>query len=377
MAAGRLEGRVAPGWEAAAGLVAGIGLCLKPHHLLMVAGVEALLLYRSRDLRGLMRPELAAIVLVVLAYGAAIWIFAPGFVTTSLPLLLATYSQIGFVSLREVVAPDKMLKMVVTLAICWPLCRYARSQSLISVLLVAACGAVLGYIAQHKGWAYQLLPAQILFRASLCILVIDIALQWIDLRPARVLDRRSVAIVLAAVGGLIAFGVTWPERQAWSDSTWEEGITKGFTETFGAYPRGTPVYFMSTNLQAVFAIVTDGGYVWSSRWPALWVLPAILHNEAGTKDPKRQLPTDRVESLARELRRDMVEDFKRWKPAVVMVERCGDDSPWICYNLEDLEVDLDQWFARDPAFAEIWSHYSLQKQYLYYDVYVRDNAARQ
>jgi len=132
---------------------------------------------------------------------------------------------------------------------------------------------------------------------------------------------------------------------------------------------------MSTNLQAVFAIVTDGGYVWSSRWPALWILPAILHNEAGTTDPKRQLPADRVQSMARELHGEMVEDFRRWQPAVVMVERCNNPDTWICYNLEGLNVDLAQWFARDPAFAAIWSHYTLQRQFIYYDVYVRDKAA--
>ncbi|HUN45626.1 MAG TPA: hypothetical protein VMU85_03855 [Stellaceae bacterium] len=377
LAAGRLEARGVSSWEAAlAGLAAGIGYCLKPHHLLVVAGVEALLLYRRRDWQSVLRPEPLVMLLTGLAYGAAIWAFAPGFFTLSLPLLMETYNQIGFVTLSFVAPPELVLKMAIVLVVCLLLHRYARTSSLISVLLVAACGSAAAYVVQHKGWAYQLLPAQVLFRTALGVLLLDLALRWLGDRPVALLSRRPVALAIVALSAAVAAAATYPARAAWAATTWEEGITAGFVENFGAFPRGTPVYFMSTNLHAVFAIVTDGGYVWSSRWPALWTLPAILYNEAGTKDPKRQLPPDRVRSLAHQLRSDMVADFRRWQPAVVMVERCGDDSPWVCYNLEDLEVDLADWFERDPEFAAIWSHYSLERQYLYYDVYVRDDAVR-
>ncbi len=378
MAAGRLEGRPVHGWEGiAVGFVAGIGLCLKPHQLLIVAGVEVLQFYRSRDLRALVRPELVALALAGVVYCAGIWVFAPGYITTVLPLLLQVYGQVGSASLGDFAAPDRVLKMVSVLVICVLLCRHAKARSLIAVLLVAACGAATAFIVQHKGWAYQFLPAQILFRASVCLLAIDLALQWVGAPPVAMLGRRSVAAALAAVSGLIAVGVTYPAKVAWVATTWDEDITAGFTESFGEFPRGTPVYFMSPSLQAVFAIVTDSGYVWSSRFPHLWPLPAILHNEAGVVDPKKQLPPDRVESLARQLRSDLVEDFRRWQPAVVMVERCNANT-WVCYNLEGLKnVDLARWFARDPAFAEIWSHYTLRRTFVYYDVYVRDTAVRQ
>ncbi len=377
MMAGRLEGRAAPSWEAAAaGFFAGLGFCLKPHHLLIAAGVEALLLYRSRDPRDLVRPEVIAIALAGIAYCAAIWAFAPGYLTAVLPLLFEVYSKVGSASFGDFAAPDRVLKMVAVLAICALLCRYARARALIAVLLVAACAAAAAFIAQHKGWAYQFLPAQILFRASACLLAIDLALQWVGPPAAAMRGRRLVAGALGVLSCVVVAVATYPARVAWAATTWQEGITAGMVESFHEFPAGTPVYFMSPSLQSVFATVTDGGYVWSSRFPHLWVLPAVLHNEAGSVEPSKRLPAAVVQNLARQLRSEMTEDFRRWQPAVVMVEHCT-AATWSCYNLEGLSVDLAQWFARDPEFAVIWSHYTLHRQFVYYDVYVRDTATHQ
>src|SRR5260370_10296305 len=91
-AAGRIDGQVRSGREAVvAGLCAGIGFLLKPHHLLVVLAVEALLLIRARHVRSLYRPEAAAMIAAGLGYVGAIGPWTPDYLLKLLPLVLNTY----------------------------------------------------------------------------------------------------------------------------------------------------------------------------------------------------------------------------------------------------------------------------------------------
>ena len=160
MAAGRIGGQVPSGREAVvAGLCAGIGFLLKPHHLLVVLAVEALLLIRARHVRSLYRPEAAAMIAAGLGYVAAIGLWTPDYLLKLLPLALNTYYDYHHAELWELISPMRALKMVL-LTLLWAiLYRRLAHRALATVLLLAGTGAALACFLQLKGHEYQFLPA--------------------------------------------------------------------------------------------------------------------------------------------------------------------------------------------------------------------------
>ena len=119
IAAGRMEG-ISPSIAGgvAAGLLAALGFLLKPHNLVVVLAIEALLLARTRDLRTMVRPEMVAMVATGLAYPMAILLWAPDYVFKILPLLLSTYHDYHRAELWELILPMRGLKMALV-ALLW------------------------------------------------------------------------------------------------------------------------------------------------------------------------------------------------------------------------------------------------------------------
>src|ERR1700733_11605154 len=82
-AAARLEARGTPIFESIlVGIAAAIGFSLKPQYLVAAVAVEILLIYRTRDFRNLIRPELVTLALAGLIYCAAVWIITPAYIMT-------------------------------------------------------------------------------------------------------------------------------------------------------------------------------------------------------------------------------------------------------------------------------------------------------
>lgn len=65
----------------------------------------------------------------------------------------------------------------------------------------------------------------------------------------------------------------------------------------------------------------------------------------------------------------MREDFARWRPQLVLIERCQDPAVQ-CQVLEDRHDNLLAWFLRDPGFREIFAHYHYLRSAGPFDAYV-------
>ena len=63
------------------------------------------------------------------------------------------------------------------------------------------------------------------------------------------------------------------------------------------------------------------------------------------------------------------EDFARWKPQLVLVERCQDPVVQ-CQVLEDRHDDLLGWFLRDAGFRAEFAGYRYWKSVGSFDAYV-------
>lgn len=338
----------------AAGLLGITGTVLKPQQSGIFVGVELLLgwwRWRSGSgvLRRLVRPETVAFVVGGFVFLAAVWRGTPLYFSQTVPLVRATYWAYSLWSWDHLLV--QAIELHVLLAILAVLLLFPISTRRFTIVLtMAAAMATIGYWQQGTGWYYQQLPA------------LDFGVFALASRVAEIAEARQ-----------------W-RLPAWtvSASAWLSALAVGLTLHFSGYPvtpaRSFPV---DVPAPALFSDVKPGDAVMTlsptvddtiqpiykyhltlgQRYPAFLLLPAVLRAEDDpTLAARHHLSPARVRELVTLQQRMMREDLLRWRPKLVLVERCQDPKVR-CQVLEDRHDDLLAWFARDPAFRIAFAGY--------------------
>ncbi len=356
----------------AIGIVAGVGISLKPHHLLVPAAIEAaLLLKRSRTqntLRAILRPAPVALLATCVAYLAAIRLLTPLYLTAILPILRDTYWAIGHLTLPQLIGESIELHVLaaVNLALFFTVGR-RRSRPLNLLLLVAGAASTVAYYLQGTGWYYQQIPALSFFSLALCLQLIDLAedhhLSLPIWTPKAAAALSVIAVILTAhfSGYTLARPFTFPSGL--SDVP-DPSLFRGL-------PAGTPVAILTTVVDDSVPPIFTNGLLFAQRENNLWTLPAILRNEspAAPGDPGRLIPPQRLAELDRLQHAWMAEDLAYWHPPLILIQRC--QAPDVrCQVLQDRHDDLLAWFMRDPNFRNIFAQYHLLRSSGEFDAYV-------
>lgn len=146
------------------GLIAGVGLCLKPQFALVLVLTEGYQLLSRRRLAPLVSGDLLGVLIAVLGYGAYFaWFMSPAardnLLNHIVPMVVHGYPAYN--------------KRMSALIISWRTFSYAmavliptvirpadspRYWVLVRQLQLATLGALLAYLQQHKGFGYHLLP---------------------------------------------------------------------------------------------------------------------------------------------------------------------------------------------------------------------------
>jgi hypothetical protein len=373
MAAGRLEG-LSPSTTAAvvAGLLAAIGFSLKPHTLVVVLAVEALLIAHRRDLRLVYRPEVAAMVATGFGYLAAVLLWAPDYLFKILPLMLGTYYDYHRAELSELISPMRGLKMAIVVLLWAMLSRRLAHRALATVLLLAAIGTTISHVAQMKAHESHLVSALAFFDLLFGVIVVDCWLRWAAPRMQPIAARP--AAVGAALMFVAAIALVYPRQLAQAAHGYTDDRIAVQRAISHDIPRGSTVVILSTSTEAVFEQVLDRGWEWGSRFLCLWMLPAIVNAERAA-DHDRIVESPAMRHAALVTRNAVLTDLVRWHPNPVLVDRCQDESIAPCMGSGTLRVDLLQWFEQDPRFAAAWTDYVHEGQAGPYDLWCRKGEA--
>ena len=154
-AARELSGRpVPPTLGLIVGVIAGLGVALKPYFAVIPLCIELMLIVQRRDLESLRRVEPWVLAFVQIAYLGSVLLFSSqyfDYLTFAWPVYNAYSVPIEWLRTETVTA------LVAALVVwCLPPTRFDRELRL--AWLAAGLGAlVLGY-AQRKGWPYHFLP---------------------------------------------------------------------------------------------------------------------------------------------------------------------------------------------------------------------------
>jgi hypothetical protein len=371
----RCAGRIIGRWEMIAiGVVAAVGVCLKPQQIVIVFITETIILLWTRRPGALRNPALIAFAASVVTYILAACLFAPAYFQHEIPLLLQVYWGLD--------APYSVLvrsasAMLVSIGGCITIYlrfrRVLQIQALPPILAGGALAGVAVYVQEHKYFYYHAIPGRV-YSLLLATMLLAELVGWFLGEQDRVNGTGTgwksataacgYTLVVAAL-----LGAVWMPRPKFV-----EHEKQFIADVLTPYPPGTVVGYLSpaTYWQPP---VLEQDKRYAMRYVYLWPLPAlIISADPAPEYAERRLDPAQVAALRRMLSEQMAEDLQRSKPAVVFVDDC--EFPVECAALHrEGYANLAAWFEENAEFRKEWSHYRFEKKGAGLDVYTRSNSS--
>ena len=343
------------------GVALALAVSIKPHYALAILLVELGMRWRTGNWRALVRTESIVGLVTLLIVQAAAAIQFPGYLSLAVPLALTYYPAYGAAHLR----PIYFVYLVTALAslAVRGVPRGVAIQR--EVFALGGVGAFGGYLLQGQGWEYQFLPAQTFFIIAMALPVITLVL---DVARKATVSRLASSLTASRTVPRTVFISTWLALMVVTVAAMTTARTirinrhersrivsnvHQFVEQ--TLPPGRPRTMASMTL-SLFPAAPVAELVsaeWASRFSCLWLLPGITEHEravrAGTEQPKDGRTY--LESA-------VVEDFARWRPTLVLVDR---EQPRV----------LDE-ILKASAFRDEWQHYRSAGVVETVEVFVRE-----
>lgn len=351
-----------------AGLLAAIGIGIKPHFVLLPI---ALFLFESSriGIRRALNAEHLTIAAVGALYVGTVWALVPEYFSYALeygPL----YGR--FLSLpiwASAVMGDGVVWPWAALGVYTALRRLMSSQArpLADSLAAATACLLVVAILQGKGWRYHTLPA-IVFAALLAALCIAQSIR----RSVRGVRRLYFGLGVGALSALVAGAAPSTLRRVYRphsvelDQGWSPHLLLPLVQAVG--PSGY-VAILSTNIATNFPVVLEGGARWAFRHPNFWPLIAFYADEVrgtGLITPRRY---EERGFLERQFSDEVVADLIRTRPRLLLVLR---PEPMARGGGGARRVDYLEYFSSQPLFlSEVFAGYQPAGQVGDFDVYWR------
>lgn len=330
----------------AVGAAAGAVLFLKPHFVIFAAALGAVDLIRARF--NPLRAGIATWAAGVVSIGLYAWLMLgmPNFAREMLPLALATYGPLHASAddnaalaraciAAATLAPLLLLAVIATRGarkLPWPALMVAGAS---------AAAALVIYLAQHLGFAYQLAPLKAVLALSAVF-----ALGWsLEAAPSSSPLARF-APMLSALGAMIAL--------SWSPNVLEPYPTRrdlmaepAFAALQPSHP-GAAVLAISTAVDPIAESFSLGDARWSG--PLLEFLPiAALIEQNGRFAIDNPPPADVRAKWTQWLRGRVLKGFTADPPERVLVETT--EKPFF---FDHAGFDMLAWLLEDPRLADAW-----------------------
>jgi len=262
-----------------AGLLAGLGVCMKPYFVLFPIVCELWVLAKHRHLKSLIDcPQNWGMAIVALVFASYI-LFDPNYIQHMVPLGKATYWTYG-IELSSFNLP--VLLIVWTLALVLGLrIKDEQHKSLCLFFSLMSFVGLLVFLPQSH-YRYQLIP-------FITLLLLNTMLAWYFFQAqsklfSAITKATSVLLVIA-----LCIFIMLPQNRSHASTLFnaikttqlpslsEQGLTHldEAVNVIDTHFKDQPVYVLSPNVlpSAIIANYTTGR--WVSGFPALWPLPAI------------------------------------------------------------------------------------------------------
>lgn len=329
---------LSPAERFAIGVLAVLGLALKPHFVVFPAAIAFLSLVRERRIGAIFNPEHLAILAGFVGYLVFVRLAYPEYFEFIIPAGMEVYGVYG-TPLAVVLNPAIFFPLLVLLGLFMlrPVSSDLRWQRSLTLLVIG--GAALAvYLLQFKGWTYQRIPVY----ATLWLLWTWQGLDLLRTMAAPRQWRSLAAVAFASVGLLILQPAFSGPYRSTIDPRHAAFLTGASRPSFLALT--AHVYFSFPLANLTNARVT-------SRFPALWLIPGAV---AKLAEPVALAPDERrrVQDILQYARNATTEDFVSGQPEFVFVD-VREEKPYF----EGSPFSYLDFFLEDERFRKAWKSY--------------------
>lgn len=327
------------------GVVAALGLLLKPHFLLIPAGIALTRLFQEKNTRIFRDPAYLALAVAGLFYFGFIAALHPAYLDTIVPIAREVYSSYGLTA-KQVLFRPELIAFLPLILVIW---RGGRSGDLrLQRFVMASLAAAILYAVQFKGWNYQLLPLSAFLVLATAWLV---AWNWRELRGDPIYVAALGLVLFMTLGAQLVRG------------PYQSATTASFDDWI-PHERSS-VLVLSTKVSAAFPFVNEVSGRWASRYPAQWLIPgalARLRSSECAADPSGCDEPRRILGFAR---RSIIADVERYRPDVIFV----DEAPQKAY-FQGFHFDYLEFLTEDRRFDDAFTCYRREGSAIGYGVLV-------
>ena len=345
LAAARARGLSVAPWRAALiGLVAAIGIGIKPHFSFLPVLIELYLLASCGPRARLRDPSPWVIVGFGIAYAVAAILIHPAFFSHELPLAMRYYERgLGWHVLLE----PQSLGVILALAPLAAAAFVLRGAKLPHILALAALATLIGACLQGRGWDYHFLPANsevILLGGALATGLLDRWGAGIPAWPKAALGGIALCMALLLSGNLSPpFGL---------ELTFKDSPAGHALPIIDRAAHGRPVLWLTTSIYPQFPVLNYTGSTLAMPNESLWLLPAVYASAPAPDGNIRFNPLNDMPQAEAELFHDTVAMAARMKPALIITT----DS-WAEPGFGGRNFDYLAYFGRSPEFAALFADY--------------------
>ena len=344
-----------------AGLLAGLGVALKPHYLLLPIGLAVHGWLRSGDRRLRLPPEHAALVALLGAYAVAALAIAPAYVE-AMVRLGSIYWEYGRRSLGALLGADLLPLTVLGALLLWPAVRrLTRYPELADALGISTAALFVAVVAQHKGFGYHYYPA---IGAGLLLLLTGmLGGSRRPLSPALRTVSTGLALLVAMPSTMLFLGTA----AARASGSWQKRPIAAGSRELAAFlqthPARGPVVVLSPWMDDSFPLILENRVEWASRYPFMWFLPALYREALASGDSLHYRSAAEMSATERRLLHSVAEDLGRYHPVYIFVRRPG--------GPQFLRVDILAALRKDADFLREFAPYRPSMELEHFRVFQR------
>lgn len=342
------------------GALAAIGFALKPHFLLVPITLEVYLRLMRPSNVPVLRPETAVAAIGIAGYWALVAVLAPLYFSRIVPWALMTYDSYS-ASLSYVLLNGETIILPAAILVCAWARRPGVLRAVIEVFLLSAMCFWLIYLWQMKGFPYHRFPIRttliVAFGAALLAAYGAVRSGQVGSVSRRMLPTAAAGLLLMVALGWLVHQGPYKNRFAAAALPLLHAQVKSGART---------IYVFSSNVWQAFPAANYAGLRSVSRYPAHWLLPGITQKEALPEHRMSATERRRVQSIKQFVVNSVVEDFRRGKPDLVLVDMRRRKP-----HFGGSSFDYLKHFSTDRRFAAIWSEYDRVARVKEFDFYSR------
>jgi hypothetical protein len=313
---------VAPTVAVVAGLGAALMVIIKPHLVFAILFCAAITAYHTRSIRPVFALEHWVSASLSVAYAIFVALAYPAFITDVVPMVMSVYVPIKAPLLKFLVFFATPIWLGTLASIFLLIGRRALTFPVV-LLLAASAGMSCSYYLQQKGWAYHAYP---MIALAFAALLIAFVMRWPIGSPSLEGGRARTKRIGAALGIALLFGGTY----SWFTFHMDMRPLIGTIKAAAHKPK---LLIISADLGMGHPLTRQVDGTWASRVCALWMTAAaiILKNTGVTGEELA-----RAQSYAARERMMLLEDIRKEKPEIILVDRMRFD--WLKWANADAEV---------------------------------------